>query len=548
MKTKLLFSMVALAATTYFSAQNVSVFSNVPFYSMYHYLGEGESLPAEAYSQIPAEAIRMHAYERDVIARKLSVAEIATLGSEISMNIDMIAACDNYDRFAGVSLALVPKGSTSYTWDQTDVKRIELGRIITPFMNKNVAPTSTPYSFKLNNFSKIIHNPTLAAAYDFWIEFRADGYSAAANNEVAGCAGRTDVFRGNLEFVSTGTAIPESGFFLPLSYRENLNNYNATDVPGTTTRIVNFSLSAQVNNAKLFLSMSNHGANTNGEEYKRRQHFVYLDDQMIFQFKPGGKSCEPYRVNNTQGNGIYGSTPKHFRSWLSFNNWCPGDAIPNREIDLGNLTVGNHTIKITVPDAVFVGGQGNFPISMYIQNSESGQIVCAAPTNFKIAEQIGNTLKVNWEEEGNSTNWETVSSRKNIFNTTSEVFEQNSVIPEAYRNNLTQNWYYEMYVRSKCTNDFTSEWVGPVYSTLIKLGTENSALNNFSVYPNPAKDVINIKTDDKIKKIDIYSLDGKKIAEETASSINVSKYSQGNYLMMIYFENGKTSTQKFSKH
>ena len=548
MKTKLLFSMVALAATTYFSAQNVSVFSNVPFYSMYHYLGEGESLPAEAYSQIPAEAIRMHAYERDVIARKLSVVEIATLGSEISMNIDMIAACDNYDRFAGVSLALVPKGSTSYTWDQTDVKRIELGRIITPFMNKNIAPTSTPYSFKLNNFSKIIHNPTLAAAYDFWIEFRADGYSAAANNEVAGCAGRTDVFRGNLEFVSTGTAIPESGFFLPLSYRENLNNYNATDVPGTTTRIVNFSLSAPVNNAKLFLSMSNHGANTNGEEYKRRQHFVYLDDQMIFQFKPGGKSCEPYRVNNTQGNGIYGSTPKHFRSWLSFNNWCPGDAIPNREIDLGNLTAGNHTIKITVPDAVFVGGQGNFPISMYIQNSESGQIVCAAPTNFKIAEQIANTLKVNWEEEGNSTNWETVSSRKNIFNTTSEVFEQNSVIPEAYRNNLTQNWYYEMYVRSKCTNDFTSEWVGPVYSTLIKLGTEDTALNNFSVYPNPAKDVINIKTDDKIKKIDIYSLDGKKIAEETASSINVSKYSQGNYLMMIYFENGKTSTQKFSKH
>ena len=548
MKTKLLFSMVALAATTYFSAQNVSVFSNVPFYSMYHYLGEGESLPAEAYSQIPAEAIRMHAYERDVIARKLSVAEIATLGSEISMNIDMIAACDNYDRFAGVSLALVPKGSTSYTWDQTDVKRIELGRIITPFMNKNVAPTSTPYSFKLNNFSKIIHNPTLAAAYDFWIEFRADGYSAAANNEVAGCAGQTDVFRGNLEFVSTGTAIPESGFFLPLSYRENLNNYNATDVPGTTTRIVNFSLSAPVNNAKLFLSMSNHGANTNGEEYKRRQHFVYLDDQMIFQFKPGGKSCEPYRVNNTQGNGIYGSTPKHFRSWLSFNNWCPGDAIPNREIDLGNLTVGNHTIKITIPDAVFVGGQGNFPISMYIQNSESGQIVCAAPTNFKIAEQIANTLKVNWEEEGNSTNWETVSSRKNIFNTTSEVFEQNSVIPEAYRNNLTQNWYYEMYVRSKCTNDFTSEWVGPVYSTLIKLGTEDTALNNFSVYPNPAKDVINIKTDDKIKKIDIYSLDGKKIAEETAPSINVSKYSQGNYLMMIYFENGKTSTQKFSKH
>ena len=105
-----------------------------------------------------------------------------------------------------------------------------------------------------------------------------------------------------------------------------------------------------MNNAKLFLSISNHGSNTDGEEYARRQHFVYLDDQMIFQFKPGGKSCEPYRINNTQGNGIYGPTPRNFRNWLSFNNWCAGDAIPNREIDLGNLTAGDHYHTVEADD------------------------------------------------------------------------------------------------------------------------------------------------------------------------------------------------------
>ncbi|RZJ27661.1 MAG: hypothetical protein EOO18_13755, partial [Chryseobacterium sp.] len=324
---------------------------------MYHYLGEGETLPTEAYTEIPSGAIRMHAYERDVISRKLSSAEIATLGSEITMNINIIAACDNYDRFAGVSLAMVPKGSSTYTWDQSDVKRIELGRIITPFMNKNISPTSTPYTFKLNNLAKIIHDPILATTYDFWFEFRADGYSAAANNEVAGCAGRTDVFRGNLDLISTGTATSTSGFLLPISYRKDLNNYNATDVPGTTTRIVNFTLDQNVENAKLFLTVSNHGSNQGGEEYIRRNHFVYLDEQMIFQFKPGGKSCEPFRMYNTQGNGIYGPAAKTLRNWLGFSNWCPGDAIPNREISLGNLAAGNHTIKITVPDAVFTGGQ-----------------------------------------------------------------------------------------------------------------------------------------------------------------------------------------------
>lgn len=547
MKIKLLFSAVAIAATTLFSAQNVSVFTNVPFYSMYHYLGEGESLPTEAYTEIPSGAIRMHAYERDVISRKLSSAEIATLGNEITMNIDIIAACDNYDRFAGVSLAMVPKGNSTYTWDQADVKRIELGRIITPFMNKNISPTSTPYTFKLNNLAKIIHDPVLAATYDFWFEFRADGYSAAANTQVAGCANRTDVFRGNLQLVSTGTATPTSGFLLPLSYRKDLNNYNATDVPGTTTRIVNFTLDQNVNNAKLFLTISNHGANSGGEEYLRRQHYVYLDDQMIFEFKPGGKSCEPFRINNTQGNGIYGNTPKTLRNWLSFNNWCPGDAIPNREISLGNLAAGNHTIKITVPDATFADGQGYFPISMYIQNSESGQVVCAAPTNIEVLQQYGNTVKIKWNENGNATNWETLWGRKAVYAESNESYQQIAGIAEDYKNNLNAFWFYEIYVKSKCTSNLNSEWVGPLFPARIILGTEDVERNTVSVYPNPTKNTVSINAADKIKKVSVYALDGKKLKEENSNSVNLSSYPKGNYLLVIAFENGKTTTQKVTK-
>ena len=240
MKIKLFFLSFALSLGSFLSAQNVQVFSNVPFYSMYHYLGEGETLPPEAYSEIPEGAIRIHAYERDVISRKLTESEISSLGSQIKLKIELIAACDNYDRIAGVSLAMIPKGSTTYTWNQEGLKRIELGRFITPFMNKNVSPTSVPFTFDINNLSQLIHNPLLNSQYDFWIEFRADGYSAAANTQVAGCAGRTDVFRGNLTLVSSGTSQQTSDFFLPLTYRENLNNYNATDVPGTTTKNCEF--------------------------------------------------------------------------------------------------------------------------------------------------------------------------------------------------------------------------------------------------------------------------------------------------------------------
>lgn len=546
MKRKLLFLFASAQFLTTVQAQNVDVFNDVTFYSMYHYLGEGETLPAEAYNNLPDGALRFHAYEQDVISRKLTYFEIADLGSSVTMNVTLFAACDNYDRLAGVSLALVPKGSTSYTWDQSDVKRIELARFITPFMNKNVSPTSVPYSYKIDNLSALVYNTQLAADYDFWIEFRADGYSAAAQQQVAGCSNRTDVFRGTLQLASEGSASNSSSYFLPISYRQNLNNYNSTDVVGETTRIVNFTLDTPVDNAKLYFINSNHGSNTNGEEYIRRQHYIYLDDNLVFEYKPGGGSCEPYRVYNTQGNGIYGSSAKTLRNWLSWNNWCPGAAIPNREINLGNLSAGTHTIKIDVPDAVFSGQQGNFPISMYIQNAESGQIICAAPTALEILNQAGTSVSFGWNENGNSTTWEALWGRKNIYATTTDVYQDVEGEPVSTRDDLSNNWYYEMYVKSKCTDDSQSEWVGPLFTTRI-LSAQDIKTKAFQVYPNPTKETVTVQSKNIVKKLELYSVDGKKLQETTSINLNLGAFPKGIYIVKAEFQDGNIATEKIIK-
>lgn len=548
MKKKLFFAIAGLFTNSFLFAQNVSVFNDVPFYSMYHYLGEGQTMPPEAFSQIPAGAIRLHAYEQDIISRKLTATEIASIGSNVTMNIRLIAACDNYDRIAGVNLVLVPKGSITYTFNQADIKRIEIGRFITPFMNKNATLKEVPYSYQIDNISNILHDTALSATYDFWIEFRADGYSAAANTEVVGCADRTDVFRGNLEFVTSGTATPTQNFLLPISYRKDLNNYNATDVPGQTTRLVTFTLAQPVQNAVLYLTTSNHGSNTGGEEYIRREHYVYLDNQLVHQYKPGGKSCEDYRQFNTQGNGIYGTVAKPIRNWMSWNNWCPGDAIPNREVNLGNLSAGEHTIKLNVPDAVFKDGQGYFPISMYIQNQKSGQIICATPSDLKVVNQIGTQVDIDWKENGTATQWETLWGRKATYPATFEVYREIENEPKDSRSDLTLNWSYEVYVKSKCSNESNSVWNGPVFSTIIKaLGTEETSIAKVSVYPNPTRDIVNINTTSKVSKVTIFGTDGKQLLEDSTSKVNVSKLPSGVYILKIHFADGKSSTQKIVK-
>jgi hypothetical protein len=121
----------------------------------------------------------------------------------------------------------------------------------------------------------------------------------------------------------------------------------------------------------LYLITSNHGANSGGEEYIRRIHNIYFDQNLVLTYTPGEPSCEPYRVYNTQGNGIYGPNPRTDAQWQSFSNWCPGAAIPIREINLGFLNNGAHTFKIDVPAAVFANNEGNFPVSLYLQGTRA---------------------------------------------------------------------------------------------------------------------------------------------------------------------------------
>ncbi len=342
-----------------FSQTTTNIFNQVVFYD--GYAGLVSNAP-------PAGVTR---FRNDLISRKLTATELSNFGSSLTLNVSIKAACDNYDRIGNVNMALVPKNQMTYV--PASVSRIELARFITPFMNYNFQPDTVPYSFQLDNVAKLFKDPTINNLYDIWIELQVFGVPYAANNEVAGCAGRNDVCLGTLNFVSSGTQAQTNETLIPLNFQNNLNNYQvgASDAIGTTTRTIVFNVANNVDNANFHLITSNHGANAGGEEYVRRFHYIDFNGTQLLSYRPGETTCEPYRVYNTQGNGIYGQNPRTPGQWQSFSNWCPGSKILNRTVPLGNIAAGSHSFRIRVPTAQFVNGEGYFPISLYLQGVNS---------------------------------------------------------------------------------------------------------------------------------------------------------------------------------
>lgn len=71
--------------------------------------------------------------------------------------------------------------------------------------------------------------------------------------------------------------------------------------------------------------------------------------------------------------------------------------------------------------------------------------------------------------------------------------------------------------------------------------------NTISLFPNPSNDVLTIEMDSKLKSVEIFNLQGKKIRIYNTKQITVSDLSSGIYMVRVEDENGSASTQKLVK-
>lgn len=75
------------------------------------------------------------------------------------------------------------------------------------------------------------------------------------------------------------------------------------------------------------------------------------------------------------------------------------------------------------------------------------------------------------------------------------------------------------------------------------LGTNSFDLNSLAVYPNPAKEVLNVKYKSDIQDVKIYNLLGQEVLSQKAGQsdfqLNTSKLSAGTYVVKLSAEGGQ---------
>jgi hypothetical protein len=96
------------------------------------------------------------------------------------------------------------------------------------------------------------------------------------------------------------------------------------------------------------------------------------------------------------------------------------------------------------------------------------------------------------------------------------------------------------------------------YNTTVDLGcyeygsvmstNDFNSFSDFTIFPNPATEIITVKSNESIENIEVFSMEGRNVKSTTASSMDISNLSNGIYLLQVKTSEGKIGTKKILKN
>ena len=226
----------------------------------------------------------------------------------------------------------------------------------------------------------------------------------------------------------------------------------------------------------------------------------------------------------------------------------------------GDITVGGYPVTITYTTPAVLG---TYPMTLGTTSSGTvaGNISAFSNngtftgTSSFIADATGTLIVPGGRSYNNVIRVQTHQSMTFTLGFVSGTLTVNQYdyYAPSYSNypNLNNNWPVLTVQQSTIASPAT----GTSTQTIVTINSNYQTLNAHSlsipttpeirIVPNPVKDNIHIITQNpSIKKIILMDMAGKIIYETKNTNINCSSFSNGNYLIRVDYEDGKTHTEK----
>ena len=171
---------------------------------------------------------------------------------------------------------------------------------------------------------------------------------------------------------------------------------------------------------------------------------------------------------------------------------------------------------------------------------------CNVPTGLDTASVANETISITWNADPNVSSWNI--QYRPVGGTLASATSPTNSYTITGLNGLTT---YEIQVQADCGDGNVSDWCQAISVTTKNVGIDNYLLNSISLYPNPAKEYIDVRVDEfNVTNMEVYDVYGKLINTvnviDNPTRINVSNLASGMYFVRVTTEQG-VATKSFVK-
>jgi hypothetical protein len=274
-------------------------------------------------------------------------------------------------------------------------------------------------------------------------------------------------------------------------------------------------------------------------EYKFNNNFNNINGNHPFASTSGtsfitdrhGNSNSALNINNTGttaniGNLPYGTSARTVSVWVKLNTSNPFNFVYN----YGTGTTANGTYLPNASAVTNFGGSQNHSYNTTIDLNVWYHYVFSYD---------GTTSKI-------YRNGVLLSSLAKTMNTVSNSDIFRLGLSEGGASGYFNGAIDDLQIYNYALSD---SQIANLYSTQTLAVNNVSIKNNkVQIYPNPVKDVLIIKSDSGVNKVEVFSTEGKKLMETNQNNINVSLLTSGLYIIKTLDNKGNIETNKFIKN